>query len=76
MTDPELVPYPTPGGHCSECPYRPPCLTMQEGGDPETLLAADYRIRPEEQPEEGRLGAVTWSMNRGAAPPPGWRGRA
>ena len=76
MADPHLAPYPTPGAHCAECTYRAPCLAMQEGDDVEPLLARDYRPRPEEMPEEGRLGAVTWSMNRGAAPPPHWRGRA
>ncbi|HEY3238810.1 MAG TPA: hypothetical protein VGL92_04540 [Acidimicrobiia bacterium] len=76
MADPHLVPYPTPGGHCAECVYRPPCLTLQEGDNVEPILTARYRTRPDEVPEEGRLGAVTWSMNRGAAPPPQWRGRA
>jgi hypothetical protein len=76
MSDPYLAPYPTPGAHCAECVYRSPCLALQEGDDVESMLARDYRLRPEEMPEEGRLGGVTWSMNRGAAPPPHWRGRA
>jgi hypothetical protein len=75
MADPSLAPYPTPGAHCAECEYRSPCLALQEGEDVETVLARDYRLRPEEMPEEGRLGAVNWSMSRGAAPPPHWRGR-
>jgi hypothetical protein len=76
MADRLVVPYPTPGAHCADCRYRPPCLALQEGDGADVILAADYRLRPEEVPEEGRLGAVTWSMNRGAAPPAHWRGRA
>jgi hypothetical protein len=76
MADPSLAPYPTPGAHCAECDYRSPCLALQEGEDVESMLARDYRLQPEDLPEEGRLGGVTWSMNRGAAPPPHWRGRA
>lgn len=75
MTDPDLAPYPTPGAHCAECAYRPPCLAMQEGENVDAILAGGYQSRPEEMPEEGRLGAVNWSMSRGAAPPPQWRGR-
>jgi hypothetical protein len=76
MADPHLVPYPTPGGFCADCMYRPPCLALQAGDDVEAILAGGYQTRPDEVPEEGRLGAVTWSMNRGAAPPAHWRGRA
>ena len=73
MTDPELVLYPTPSvAHCSVCQYRAPCLAMNEAGDVEAVLAAGYRVRPPDVPEEGRLGGVTWSMNRGAAPPRQW----
>ena len=76
MADPGLVPYPTPGRQCAECVYRPPCLALQEGDDIDPILAADYQVGPDDAPEEGRLGAVTWSMSRGAAPPAHWRGRA
>ncbi len=75
MAGAHLVPYPTPGRHCAECVYRRPCLAMQEGEDVDAILAGHYQTRPDEVPEEGRLGAVTWSMNRGAAPPAHWRGR-
>jgi hypothetical protein len=75
MADPDLVPYPTPGRYCADCVYRPPCLALQTGGDVDAALAGEYVIRPPEEPEEGRLGAVTWSMSRGAAPPARWRGR-
>jgi hypothetical protein len=73
MTDPGLVLYPTPSvAHCSACEYRAPCLAMNESGDVEAVLSADYRTRPPDLPAEGRLGGVTWSMNRGAAPPRPW----
>jgi hypothetical protein len=76
MLDPGLVVYPNPAPeHCGSCDFRAPCLAMNEGADAEALLAAQFRLRPPETPEEGRLGAVTWSMNRGAAPPPEWRDR-
>jgi hypothetical protein len=73
MVDPALVLYPTPAvSHCSACQYRAPCLAMNEAGDVDAVLSAGYRTRPPEVPEEGRLGGVTWSMNRGAAPPRQW----
>jgi hypothetical protein len=73
MTDPGLLLYPTPSvAHCSACLYRAPCLAMNESGDVEAVLSSAYQIRPPEVPEEGRLGGVTWSMNRGAAPPRQW----
>jgi len=74
MLDERSPLYPTPAPeHCSACDFRAPCLAMNEGADAEAILAAAYRVRPPETPEEGRLGAVTWSMSRGAAPPPQWR---
>ncbi|HKN38038.1 MAG TPA: hypothetical protein VJ456_02890 [Acidimicrobiia bacterium] len=76
MLDPALTLYPAPAPeHCGACDFRAPCLALNEGADAEAVLAAGYRPRPPETPEEGRLGAVTWSMNRGAAPPPQWRNR-
>jgi hypothetical protein len=76
MLDPRLPLYPTPAPeHCAVCDFRVPCLALNEGGDADAILASGYRTRPPEAPEEGRLGAVTWSMNRGAAPPPQWRNR-
>jgi len=76
MTAGGLVPYPNPAAeHCLACGFRPPCLAMTAEDDPEPILRAAYRERPPVTPQEGRLGAVTWSMNRGAAPPPRWRGR-
>ena len=76
MVDSVLAVYPTPAvEHCSRCAYRPPCLAMNEGANADAVIAAVYRPRPEEEPEEGRLGGVTWSMNRGAAPPARWSRR-
>jgi len=76
MLDPALTVYPAPTPeHCGACHFRAPCLALNEGADAEAVLAAEYRTRPPEAPPEGRLGAVTWSMNRGAAPPPQWRNR-
>jgi hypothetical protein len=73
MLDPDVSLYPSPAPEsCTACRFRAPCLTLNEGGDAEAVLAAGYRLRPPEAPPEGRLGAVTWSMNRGAAPPPNW----
>jgi hypothetical protein len=72
----DLPVYPTPSPElCAACDFRSPCIALNEGGDAEAIVAADYRLRPPEAPEEGRLGSVTWSMNRGAAPPPQWRNR-
>jgi hypothetical protein len=74
MLDPGLALYPTPiPEHCSRCAYRPPCLAMTQGTDVGAILSADYQTRAPDDPEEGRLGGGSWSMNRGAAPPPKWR---
>lgn len=76
MLDTAVPVYPNPAPeHCGVCDFRAPCLAMNEGGDSEALLSTGYRDRPPKAPEEGRLGAVTWSMSRGAAPPPQWRNR-
>jgi hypothetical protein len=73
MLDPEPTLYPTPAPeHCGVCDFRSPCLAWNEGADAEAIVKTNYRVRPPEAPEEGRLGAVTWSMSRGAAPPPQW----
>lgn len=68
MLDPDLPLYPTPGPDCASCPFVAPCLAMQDGHDAEDLLDRDYRLRPPEQLEEGRLGGTTWGMGRGAMP--------
>ena len=74
MLDPDLALYPSPSPeHCGPCRYRAPCITMNEGSDPAPILDADYQPREFDRPEEGRLGGGSWSMNRGAAPPPQWR---
>lgn len=58
---------PTPE-HCAPCAFRSPCLAINEGDDPGAILASSYRPRPEDDWVEGRLGAASWSMSRGAAP--------
>ncbi len=62
--------FPSPSeATCGPCAFRAPCLAMYEGGDAEAILAADYRGRPPAELVEGRLGGVSWSTGRGAAPP-------
>ncbi|MGH8930889.1 MAG: hypothetical protein ACRDZO_09760 [Egibacteraceae bacterium] len=69
MIDPGLWVYPNPSPeHCRACSYRAPCLVLTAGEDYRPMLADQYRERPPEEPEEGRLGGVTWGMNRGAMP--------
>jgi hypothetical protein len=67
-TDLEIYPSPAPGV-CARCAYRPPCLILNQGGEVSAELSRSYRHRAPEPIQEGRLGGVTWSMNRGAAPP-------
>ena len=68
MVATDLAVYPTPAPDCVSCPFLTPCLAMQDGNDVEDVLARDYRPKPREEPEEGRLGGATWSMGRGAMP--------
>lgn len=70
VTSRELRIYPSPAPEvCAPCAYVAPCLLLNEGSDADAELARSYRRRTAEEVEEGRLGGVTWSMNRGAAPP-------
>ncbi|MGH3868718.1 MAG: hypothetical protein ACRDQ4_21880 [Pseudonocardiaceae bacterium] len=64
----EIYPSPTPEV-CARCAYRPPCLVLNQGGEASAELSSSYQHRAPEPVQEGRLGGVTWSMNRGAAPP-------
>lgn len=66
--DLEIYPSPAPGV-CTRCSYRRPCLVLNQGDDATAELSKSYQLRPPESVQEGRLGGVTWSMNRGAAPP-------
>jgi hypothetical protein len=68
MLDPALALYPTPAEDCARCPFVAPCIEIQGGNDAEDLLARDFRPRPPEKLEEGRLGGSTWGMGRGAMP--------
>lgn len=66
----DLQIYPSPAPEiCRPCAYTAPCLLLTEGADAAAELARSYRQRAPEEIEEGRLGGVSWSMNRGAAPP-------
>jgi hypothetical protein len=70
MTSPGLIVYPSPSvANCAPCPYREPCIALNMGTDEHAILEANYRNRGPEEIVEGRLGGVTWSMNRGARPP-------
>ncbi|HTJ74803.1 MAG TPA: PD-(D/E)XK nuclease family protein [Acidimicrobiales bacterium] len=70
MTADRVAVYPTPAwDSCSACRFRSPCLALDTGEDVSELLATAYRPRPPATPEEGRLGTITWSIGRGAAPP-------
>lgn len=70
MTGAGLAVYPAPSWDvCSACAFRPPCIALNTGTDADEVLGAAYRQRPAPEEREGRLGGVTWSMGRGAAPP-------
>ncbi len=70
MTSADLAIYPAPAWDiCSVCEFRPPCIALNTGVDAEAVLAKSYRPRPPVPEQEGRLGGVTWSIGRGAAPP-------
>jgi len=69
MVAADVVVEPTPDWmFCRMCPFRAPCIAMSAGGDVAEQLAADYRRKPPDVLEEGRLGGRSWSTNRGAAP--------
>jgi hypothetical protein len=68
MTDSTLALYPSPSPeHCPRCPFLEPCLAMNEGGDAAPILEARFQRRLRE--DESRIGQVSWSLGRGAAPP-------
>ncbi len=75
MTGAGLAVYPSPSWEvCSTCRFRPPCVALNTGNDADAVLAGGYRHRPPVVEQEGRLGGVTWSLGRGAAPPKFGRG--
>jgi hypothetical protein len=71
MCDPRLAIYPSPAvEHCNPCDFKAPCIVQQSGGDPAHVLATRYRRRTEKlEGSPGRIGGVSWSLGRGAAPP-------
>ena len=62
------APSPAPE-HCGICQFVGPCLAMERDGDVRGVLEAGFRDRGPDRVEPGRLGAATWGMGRGAAPP-------
>jgi hypothetical protein len=72
MCSPDVAVYPSPSpSNCRRCPYAAPCQALFEGRDAEAdaILSSSYQPRSREDQVEGRLGGVTWSIGRGAAPP-------
>jgi len=70
MADPMVAVDPSPGPDvCPACPYLAPCVMMFQGLPPEAMLRAEFMERPQPESEPGRLGNVSWSIGRGAAPP-------
>jgi len=71
ILDPAVAVFPTPSQHaCGNCLFAAPCLALFQGKETEAaaILTSSYRTRTVEA-IEGRLGDVTWSTGRGAAPP-------
>jgi hypothetical protein len=69
---PDVAVYPSPSpAACRRCPFESPCQALYEGRarEAEAILATSYQARPPAPLVEGRLGGVTWSTGRGAAPP-------
>jgi hypothetical protein len=70
MVDPATAVEPNAGPErCGRCPFLRPCLEVSGGADPDQALATGFRPGQPEDREAGRLGTVTWSTGRGAAPP-------
>jgi hypothetical protein len=71
ILDPDVAVFPSPSERvCGSCPFASPCLALYRGDDHEAaaILTSSYRTRSPAV-EAGRLGGVTWSTGRGAAPP-------
>ena len=69
MTDPLVDISANPSlANCPSCVFFRPCRLTNEGLDPAALVDSAFQPRPSDL-VEGRLGGVTWSMGRGAAPP-------
>jgi hypothetical protein len=57
ITDTMLRVYPTPSWpHCRMCPYRSPCIALNEGEDAEGVLRSSYRDRGPDRVERGKIG--------------------
>jgi hypothetical protein len=76
MVSPSVSVPPRPSAEwCGRCPFLRPCIEVMGGRDPDDALSVGYRSRPEGEASRSRLGARTWSLGRGAAPP-SFRGRS
>jgi len=68
MIHPELEAYSNPTwSACARCAFRRPCVTMNEGADAGALIETSYRKRDDDEFAPGRLGASTWSFDRGSS---------
>jgi hypothetical protein len=68
----DLAIYPSPSDSaCRRCAFAAPCLALYEGREveAEAVLSSSYRAKEHADLVEGRLGGVSWSVGRGAAPP-------
>jgi hypothetical protein len=64
--------YPSPSPLARRrCPFSARCVALNEGraSEADPSLTSNYRPRVAADPAEGRLGGLTWSVVRGAAPP-------
>lgn len=69
MADPRTRVYPSPSPEsCASCTFSAPCLAIHAGHDIDQAMATSFRRRGPEELQERRLGGITWSMGRGAAP--------
>lgn len=70
MVRDDLRIYPNPAPeHCGTCAFVPPCLAVNEGRDVEGIVAEEYRVRPLDEIEVGRLGGSPHGVGRGWVPP-------
>ena len=66
LSDPGVRVYPTPAAHhCGRCVFRAPCLVVNEGEEPASILGAAYRRRPAAEEGVGpRIGSLVLNRSR------------
>jgi hypothetical protein len=70
IANPDIRVYPNPSGeNCSNCAFVEPCIAMSNGSGVSLILETSYRKKGDEEVARGRIGASTWSVDRGAIPP-------